>query len=177
MKDPTRLVSGWTLFGILAVFAGWLSAFPILANAQGGQGQNAVYPTSGTCCVGSKAFVDASMFTTNSSNNFCAVLNFVLNPLNGIVTSAGAVIDARGLPGAMGTSMKCTTANPSPWAGIANPPPSVILLPAGTIVIPGTWVLPNNTRLIGEGDALNNYRPPSKLAVGTTLQACKQSVK
>ena len=36
-------------------------------------------------------------------------------------------IDARGLPGNTTTSMTCTA---SPWAGIANPPPSTILLPA-----------------------------------------------
>jgi len=68
--------------------------------------------------------------------------------------------------------MTCTTTNPSPWAGIPNPPPSVILLPAGTIVIPGTWVLPNNTTLIGEGDDLYLATPQSPPTFATTLQAC-----
>ena len=61
--------------------------------------------------------------------------------------------------------MVCTA---SPWAGITNPPPTTILLPAtgsGTsatpIIISNTWVLPSNTHLIGEGDGLS----------GTTIQA------
>jgi hypothetical protein len=55
----TRLTNG--KFLAVAVIVCALSAFPIPANAQGGQGQNAVYPASGACCVGSKAFIDASM--------------------------------------------------------------------------------------------------------------------
>ena len=49
--------------------------------------------------------------------------------------------------------------------------PSTILLPAGTIVIPKTWVLPNNTTLIGVGDAL----PSTSSASSTTIQACLNS--
>ncbi|MGA8492593.1 MAG: hypothetical protein WB711_19375 [Terriglobales bacterium] len=49
----------------------------------------------------------------------------------------------------------------SPWAGITNPPPSTILLPAGTIVTPSTWVIPSNTKLVGMGDS----------SLGTTIQA------
>jgi hypothetical protein len=71
---------------------------------------------------------------------------------------SGAVIDARGL-NSNNTSMACTA---SPWAGITGPP-SNILLPAGTIVIPTPWVLPPQTHLIGQGD-----NPSS----GTVIQAC-----
>jgi hypothetical protein len=59
--------------------------------------------------------------------------------------------------------MQCTT---SPWAGITKP--STILLPAGTILIPKSWILPSNTRLIGEGDN------PS--TAGTTIQACNSTI-
>jgi len=173
MRNTMRSASGWIVFAIVAVLACCLFAFPPLANAQGSPGQNAVYPASGNCCVGSPAFIDASMFASQFSNpNFCAVVGFVLNPQNHILSSTGGVIDARGLPGTTGTSMTCTTTNPSPWAGIPNPPPSVILLPAGTIVIPGTWVLPNNTTLIGEGDDLYLATPQSPPTFATTLQAC-----
>jgi hypothetical protein len=165
---------------VVAVLASWLFALPLHLNAtntcSGLQGQNGVY--NATCnnnnpgVVGSSAFIDASMFVSSQLSNICAVLNSILNPLNCIIPSAGAAIDARGL-NSNNTSMKCAA---SPWAGIANSPPSVILLPAGTIVVPGTWVLPNNTRLIGEGDALNHNFPSGTIAAGTTLQACKQSV-
>jgi len=171
MQTATRLVSAGGLSGIVGVLVFVLSAFPILANAQGGsQGQNAVYPASGTCCQGSAAFIDASMFGGQGSN-LCGVLKSILSSPK--YPPTGAVIDARGLPGATGTSMTCAD---SPWAGVPNPqPPSTILLPPGTIVIPTTWVLPNNTRIIGAGDALD-YLSTGTVSVGTTLQACKSTV-
>jgi len=151
----------WPVLGI--VVCGLLSGFATIAKAQGGQGENLVYNSSGTK-VGSKAFIDASTFAGNvSSPNICSVLNYILTPTNNIVPSSGALIDARGLPGSTGTSWTCTN---SPWYGISTPPPSTILLPAGTIVIPSTWILPSNTRLIGEGDGV-----PLSGAVGTTIQA------
>jgi hypothetical protein len=169
MRYATGSLSIGKLLGITVPVVLWLSVFPVVVNAQGGQGQNAVYPASGNCCVGSAAFIDAGMFASNpSQRNICAVLNWVLNPSNGVLATTGAVIDARGVPGITPlVSMKCGA---SPWAGISAPPPSVILLPAGTIVIPTTWVLPNNTTLIGEGDA------GLTTTFATTLQACKQSV-
>jgi len=164
MKGTTRFASGWMFFAIAVVLVGGLSAFPVLASAQGGQGQNAVYPASGTCCMGSKAFIDASMFA-QTGVDFCKVLNGILSSTSTQYPPAGAVIDARGLPASTPpTSTKCAA---SPWAGITNPPPSVILLPAGTIVIPSTWILPPNTRLIGEGSNITS----SGFTPGTTLQA------
>jgi hypothetical protein len=172
MKGTTGFIPGWISLAIVAVLASLFLVFPLRLNAtntcSGLQGQNGVY--NSTCnngspgVVGSSAFIDASAFAASQRPNICAVLNFVLNPLNGIITSAGGVIDARGLPGATGTSMTCTT---SPWAGITNPPPATILLPATTaiapIVIPATWILPSNTRLIGEGYGASG---------GTVIQAC-----
>jgi hypothetical protein len=103
-----------------------------------------------------------------SSPNLCSVLNYVLvNVDQPPVYPSGAVIDARGLPGTTGTRMTCTA---SPWAGISSPPPSTILLPATTasapIVIPTPWILPNNTRLIGQGD-----NDPASATPLTTIQA------
>lgn len=156
----SKTATGWSSFVISVALVCWLSAFPMLATAQGGQGQNAVYPASGTCCVGSPGFIDASMFVSAQNPNICAVLNSILK--SNSFPPSGTVIDARGL-NSNNTNMTCTTTNPSPWAGIANPAPSTLLLPAGTIVIPGPWVSPSNTSLIGEG------------TFATTLQACSQT--
>jgi hypothetical protein len=134
MKGTGRYGSGWTLSAIVAVLASYLLVLPLPLNAQntcsGAQGQNGVYnPTCNNSkpgVVGSSAFIDASMFPA-TGRDFCGVLKFVLNPANQILPAVGGVIDARGLPGNTGTSMTCAA---SPWAGLTNPPPSTILLPA-----------------------------------------------
>jgi hypothetical protein len=105
------------------------------------------------------------------SSDLCSVLNYMLTPSHGIVPSYGAVIDARGLPFTTPpTNMTCPSSQPSPWAGISNPPPSTILLPATTptppVKIPSTWILPPNTHLIGEGDNIS-----SSTTISTTIQA------
>jgi hypothetical protein len=123
-------------------------------------GNNAVYNGT-TCCVSTGAFVDASAFAAKfTSPTFCQVLNFVLNPLNGVLTSQGGTVDARGLPGTTGTSMVCAA---SPWSGITSPPPATILLPSSTIIIPTPWALPPSTHLVGQGD---------NLLSGTVIRAC-----
>jgi hypothetical protein len=178
MRDVIGVRGGGTLLGIVAVLFVCLTAFSITAKAQN-PGNNAVY-NSNNGVVGSAAFIDASVFASNANPNICAILNNILNGTllvkQGGYPATGAVIDARGLnPG--NTSMTCSI---SPWAGITNPPPSTILLPATTanapIVIPTTWVLPNNTRLIGAGDALNYPASGGIVPSGTTLQACNTSV-
>jgi hypothetical protein len=172
MQGVTRLISGMKLFGAVVALVYGFSASPNLANAQGSQnsqGQNAACSSSSGCSTtaGSSAFIDASMFAA-SAPNICGILHAIL--IGTLYPAAGAVIDARGLPGTTGTSMTCTA---SPWAGINNPPPATILLPAGTIVIshPG-WTLPANTRLIGVGNddvAGSN----GTVVSGTIIQACK----
>jgi len=160
MKGTIRFVSGYRFFAVLFILMRFLTCpTPVHAQGTGTQGQNAVFGSSG-CCVGSSAFLDASALAANVNNpDFCSVLNYVL--LNKVPTT-GAVIDARGLPGTTGTSMRCSA---SPWAGITSPPPSTILLPPGTIVISSPWGLPSNTHLIGEGD-----NDPSNSTPGTTIQ-------
>jgi hypothetical protein len=170
MKYNLESITDWMLTGVLTALLVGVSMFPSRAEAQ--KGNNAVYMNASNCCAATPAFIDAGVFAGNfASPNLCSVLNFVLTPINGIIPSTGAVIDARGLPGSRPpTSMTCTGTNPSPWAGITNPPPSTILLPATTaaapIVIPSTWILPNNTRLIGEGNTITS----SGSTPGTTLQ-------
>ena len=173
MGDVIGVRGGGTILGAAAVLLACLTSFSIAAKAQN-PGNNAVYnATSGV--VGSAAFIDASVFANNTNPNICTILNNILNGTllvkQGGYPATGAVVDARGL-NSNNTSLTCSA---SPWAGISNPPPSTILLPAGTIIIPGTWVLPNYTRLIGAGDALD-YLSTGTVSVGTTLQACLPSV-
>jgi hypothetical protein len=117
---------------------------PALVRAQ--TGYNAVCtssPPAGVTCSqytsSSSGVLDASTFT---GADLCAKINsaLVASP------AVGAVIDARGI--GSGTNQSCAS---SPWNGITNPHPSVILLPSGQITIPATWVLPNYTRIYGQG--------------------------
>jgi len=123
MRTSTRVVCDQVVIKILVLAVVWILADPTLSNAQ--QGQNAVYNSSGTT-TNSSDFIDASAFGSTGTN-ICSVLHTILNPSGGILPSGGGVIDARGLPGTTGTSMTCTA---SPWSGITNPPPTIILLPA-----------------------------------------------
>jgi hypothetical protein len=151
MRCPSGLALARRFCGIVAVLACWCSFLGAPANAQGVQGQDAVYNSSnGIDIVGSYAFIDASMFATSppqSSRNFCGVLNFVLQNVDQPPAyPSGAVIDARGL-NSTNTSMTCSI---SPWLSGSSyvTAPSTILLPAtgGTtptpIIISTPWILP-----------------------------------
>jgi hypothetical protein len=167
MQYRNALASARTSLGIVAVLVCSSSVFPTLVRAQANPGQDAVYNNS-SGVVGSSSFIDASMFASSPpQRNICAVLNWVLNPSNGIIPAGGAVIDARGVPGVIPVvSMTCAA---SPWDGITNPPPSTILLPATSgatptpIIISTPWVIPSNTHLIGEGDGIGS-------SAATTIQ-------
>lgn len=133
---------------IIILLAG-LAVVSIQMGAQGGQGNNAVY-SSATSVVESPALIDASAFP---SANICTTIYNILTSAAGYGTypSSGAVIDARSI-----TNLTCTT-NQSPWFNgtvfttSPSDKPSVILLPAGTITSYYTWVLPNNTKIVGQG--------------------------
>lgn len=179
MTRATRVSNAWMFFAIEALLAICISAFPISSEAQGNPGQNAICTsTSQTGCptnAGTNAFIDASVFVSGTNPNICAVL---FNILNGSLLghqgypTAGAVIDARGISGT--TALTCATGT-TPWNNGTTTVsvPSTILLPGGAIVIPTTWVLPNNTTLIGVGD---NLPASTSAASSTTIQACKQSI-
>jgi hypothetical protein len=156
------------------VFAGILAAllYSATASGQNTEGNNAVC-TSQTGCsttVGTTAFIDASRFVNaNQGSDICdAIFGIFVNKWNVFTyPSSGAVIDARGISG---SALKCT--NGSPWTegSTTVSAPANILLPATgggnnftPIIIPTGWVLPPNTRLIGQGD-----NPSS----GTVIQAC-----
>jgi hypothetical protein len=168
MKNAKRSGSVWASAAVAFALVAWVSIRPTHAEAQT-PGNNAIFDSGGHCspCDSSTALVDASVFG-GALKNICGVLYGIFSAAG--YPSAGEVIDARGLPFTTPpTSMTCPTGT-TPWNNgttyLSNVN-STILLPAGTIGIPGTWVLPSNTRLIGEGDGI----PPSSGAFpGTRIQ-------
>jgi hypothetical protein len=122
-----------------------ISSIPVGAVAQ----NNAVCTTQTGCTTTaqSSAFIDASVASVRKSD-LCFTIFSILSPPG--YPPEGAVIDARGLP-AQNVNMTCA-AGTSPWfnTSFVNKP-STILLPAGTITIPASWVLPSGTKIIGEG--------------------------
>jgi hypothetical protein len=168
MQRATGLTSARTFLGIVAVLVCWFAALPAVAQ----QGQDAVYNSTGSP-TNSPAFIDASMFASQGGT-ICSVIYGILSGVN----YSAAVIDARALPNSTpSTSMTCA-AGTTPWNNGSSTVavPSTILLPAtgaisanlaNPIIIPSTWIVPANTRLIGEGDGiLSGSSYP-----GTTIQA------
>jgi hypothetical protein len=171
MKGKINVAPHWLFLGIVIAIVGWFSACPVPASGQS-QGNNAIYyqsGSSGACCKGSGAFIDASMFIFTGST-FCSTLYSILHSAS--YPSTGAVIDARGLNSG-NTRMTCA-AGTTPWNNgtTYQNKPSTILLPAGTILIPTTWVLPNNTTLIAVGDSISPTTGTGLAAVGTIIQLC-----
>jgi len=135
-----------------------LALMPCAVRAQ--QGDNAVW-ASGTSIQGSGAFVDAAAFCGSSgssncggSTDFCTVLSSALASLMSL-SPPGGVVDARGVVPAPsgsggGGSQNCGS---DPFSGISAPNsvPIMVLLPASTINMAKTWILPNKVRLVGEG--------------------------
>ena len=118
------------------------------------QGNNTVWSSSTT--IGSSAFIDASAFTGNGTD-LCDTLNYIYTHTPAIIPTTGGVIDARGLNGG-NTSLTCAA---SPWNGVTSTPPTTVLLPAATIVISAAWILPNQTRIVGEGKVTTVIQPKS----------------
>ena len=163
MKSVSFKLS-YVLFGFLVSCCFLLLPIGSRAQGTGSLGNNAVYNSSSACCIGTSAFIDA--FITQGANDFCATIYNILQAPN--YPAAGAVIDARGIS----SSLTCANGT-SPWLqsshGYQNKP-STILLPAGTINIPAKWVLPNGTRLIGEGTS-NPDLNSGNGQLQTTIQA------
>jgi len=157
MRSRIDAVASWLFMVTICALTVLHLSSAVPAAAQ--TGQNAVYNAGSP--VPSPSFIDASQFA-KLTLDFCGVLNAVLAGTK--YPATGAVIDARAVP--TSTPPTQPTCAASPWAGITNPPPSTILLPAGTIQISTPWVLPSNTRLIGEGES-----DPRSAVPGTTIQA------
>lgn len=135
------------------VFAATVALMASLAAGQNA-GNNTAY--NGTSSItGSQAWIDASAFSTTSLT-VCETIYNILTSATGYGTypSKGAVVDARGLTSSNANlTCKASPSIDSPWYNGTTyaDEPSVILLPAGTIDISYTWVLPGNTRLVGQG--------------------------
>jgi hypothetical protein len=164
MKRNGSGAFSWTAkVGLVTVCA----FLPIVLNAQAPQcsstfyytGDKAAWGTSTVTPFSAHAYIDASQkLGTSASNDVCAAINNSLTQLNTGTTTSNCpeyhgkgVIDARGVVSSSG-NFACT-ANPFPAATSTNNTGAyvTVLLPAGTIPITGAWVLPPNTRLIGEG--------------------------
>lgn len=134
----------------LIVILGWMASSR-LATAQS-QGNNAVYNGSNSV-TGSSAFIDASAFCAGgactATTDFCTVLHNALTLGNPPAT--GVVVDARGVvpPPPQNNFPATLTCGSNPFANVSTP--SVVLLPALNIAISVPWILPDHTKIIGEG--------------------------
>jgi hypothetical protein len=118
-------------------------------------GNTDVYSSSSGTQGHSAAYIDASVFyyydinVLTQFNDICQIINQILKgtALSGVsYPTAGAVIDARGiLP--IPNPLPCSV---NPFSGVTNAK-ATILLPAATIGIQVPWILPSNTKIIGEG--------------------------
>jgi hypothetical protein len=139
-----HLVSGALFLALLAL--------PVIAQTD--TGDNAVC-TSATGCTTtspSAAFIDASAFSC-SSGDFCCAVNQALADL----PATGGVVDARGINS--GGTNTCTGTTPYVVTGTGGhtiTTPSTLLLPSGKITINTTWVLPDRSRIVGEGNNPSN---------------------
>jgi hypothetical protein len=149
MRENT---SRWVLLTAGSVF--FLIA-TVSIHAQGNtsfqEGWNGVMYSS-SAQVPSYGFVDGVGYVKDSrcsgGCDICQIITNALYDYNGN-NANGVVIDTRGI-----TSLTCTSADGNPWKNLVNVNPDLsntVLLPAGTINISASWVLPKNTRLSGEG--------------------------
>jgi len=140
-------------------------SFPTQMHAQ--KGYNAVCtsntpPTNAACSL---TTIDASQL---SGTTICEKIYSALGVLNVLIpghTNPGGVIDARSI-----TSGLTCAANETPWTSgnSAITTPAIILLPAGEITISTGWIIPDRTRVFGEGERSN---PSSAYAPGTQIVA------
>jgi hypothetical protein len=149
MRTTRRFSINWVLAATAFAILGAMSIVSNPAQAQSA-GNNAVYNSAGSSVIGSSAFIDASAFgNTTTKPTICAIIYGIISTS---YPAAGAVIDARGLVDGTNATFTCATTE-SPWlsGSTYQDHPSVVLLPAGKITISYTWVLPNNTKIVGLG--------------------------
>jgi hypothetical protein len=123
-------------------------------------GWNAVWGSSATLPVGAVSFYDATAYV--SYGDICQILHEILSLSASQVAKANwVVIDARGIVPS-GSTQLCGS---NPWNSLptVGRPWTTVLLPAGTIIIATEWVLPQYTRIVGEGPGV------------TTLLACQKT--
>jgi len=158
MRSTGKFACGRLFLGTLAAGLIVFCLTPGLVQAQvgsGSKGNNAVYGNTGTQIIASTAFVDASAYDTSGTDDFCLKLQKALAS----ITKGGTVIDARGIT----TNLTCSSTTPiNPWAGVSQP--TTVLLPAGTITISETWLLPSQSHVFGEGAGQTTVKAASGFA-------------
>lgn len=135
------------------------------------EGNNAVYPASGSNPAASAAYIDASPFFNNVSQgdlDICKTIYGILTGLWASYPTGGAIVDARGIILQSGQSepIPCSVdpfMTPTPLGSACQGTstnlvkyPGTILLPASSIAITCTWIMPSNTRIIGEGSGASS---------------------
>jgi hypothetical protein len=157
------------------VFVGWFLISPSRMSAQSGSpGQKAVYGPNGL--TGSAVWVDASAWwnpVTTPVPDLCSIIQLKILT-SGYGSSSypnGTVIDARGLAYGVknGTQTACSV---NPFGALTGPPPStILLLPSGFVDTNVTWVVPNNTTLIGDeqGTTIRAKNPSNGLFSGSYI--------
>jgi hypothetical protein len=165
MNTAQRFGAAWKTIASVVALVCVLAAVSKRTEAQN-PGNNAVYISTGGCCAASSAFIDASVSANSQHTDICATIYNIFAGSHGNPSypPAGAVIDARGISG---SALNCGP-NESPWlnGGTYQAKPSVLLLPSGTITIFYTWILPNNTKVVGEG-ASNTGLTGTLIAAGS----------
>lgn len=165
IREPaSRLVAGLIVTLLFGMTVRVEAQDPVIP---GLEGNNAIW--NGSAIAPSTGYIDASPFYNNVSQgngDICRTVYYILT--NSSVSYStrypeGAVIDARGILLASGqNSIPCTV---DPFTGpngsscqgttLVNLP-STLLLSATPITINCTWILPSNTRIIGEGPGHSN---------------------
>jgi hypothetical protein len=160
----------WTLYLAAGIALALSLCFPTNLHAQ--KGYNAVctsntQPTNAACSL---TTIDASQLT---GTTICQKIYSALGVLNNLIsghTNPGGVIDARSIT----SGLTCSAANETPWTSgtSAITTPAVILLPAGEITISTGWIIPDRTRVFGEGersDPGSAYTPGTQIVAASTL--------
>ncbi|HEY6766091.1 MAG TPA: hypothetical protein VI386_15110 [Candidatus Sulfotelmatobacter sp.] len=119
----------------------------LVTTASAQQGEPVVWIAANTQ-TNSPAYLDASTF---SGSDICAQINSALSKLATISKNStgvvqGGVVDARGI--FVQPPNKYLQCHTNPFSGVTVP--ATVLLPATIIGISTTWILPSNTRLVGE---------------------------
>jgi hypothetical protein len=158
MKEKRTIRTVRLYFGaVLFLLALYCLARPTVMRAQtqicsSTEGYNAVY---GTCpsthqleVVGSPAFLDASAWC-NGNCNQADICKMIGDAMATLPSPAGGVVDARGVVYPNGGGITCSV---NPFQSSSTP--VTVLLPPGSIDIQATWVLPSNTRIVGQNTSL-----------------------
>jgi len=120
-------------------------------------------PTNAACSLSA---LDASQYTGSTiCQQIYSALSY-LSTLHSPNPNPGAVVDARSIT----SGLTCSAANETPWTSGSSvvTTPAIILLPAGLITISTGWIIPDRTRVFGEGERSN---PGAAHGPGTQIVA------